>query len=88
MKRVKTSVYISEDFWREFKKYAALRGREVSELLEEIIKEELMLELEEVVSEFSGEMEVELDFRPVKPKAPVSELVREMRSEREASLLR
>ena len=87
MGKIKTSIYIDEDLWREFKKYAAERGLDVSELLEELIKEELMIELDSLLSELPEEENPELDFEPIKPKEPISGLVREMRDERENRLL-
>ena len=86
MGKIKTSIYVDEDLWREFKKYAAERGLDVSELLEELIKEELMVELNSLMPE--GEENVELDFEPIKPRESISGLVREMRDEREGSLFR
>ncbi|MGC9153237.1 MAG: ribbon-helix-helix protein, CopG family [Vulcanisaeta sp.] len=83
MGKIKTSIYIDEELWREFKKYAAERGLDVSELLEELIKEELMTELNTLMPEESNP---ELDFEPIKPRGMVSSLVREMRDERESDL--
>ncbi|MEM4592768.1 MAG: hypothetical protein QW196_05155 [Sulfolobales archaeon] len=50
--------------------------------------EELMVDLEAVVRELVNELDMEPDFKPIKAKASVSELVREIRNEREDSLLR
>ncbi|MEM0347217.1 MAG: hypothetical protein QW309_00900 [Zestosphaera sp.] len=88
MGKVKTSIYVDEDLWKEFKKIASSRDQELSEALERLLREELMVDLEVAIRELVDELDTELDFKPVKAKAPVSELVREMRDERESSLLR
>lgn len=81
--KVKSSVYIDGEIWRRFKKYAAEQEREVSVLLEELMREELMLNLQAVLEELAEQGEIELDFEPVKPiTGLVSTLVREMRDER------
>ncbi|MEM1642830.1 MAG: hypothetical protein QW369_00915 [Desulfurococcaceae archaeon] len=46
------------------------------------------MDLEDAVKELAGGLEMEVDFKPIKAKATVSELVREMRNERENSILR
>ena len=38
MGKMKTSIYIDEELWREFKKHATEQGLNSSELLEELIK--------------------------------------------------
>lgn len=88
MGKVKTSIYVDEDLWKEFKKIASSRDQELSEALEGLLREELMVDLEAVIRELVNELDTELNFKPVKAKAPVSELVREMRNERESCLLR
>jgi len=88
MGKVKTSIYVDEDLWKEFKKIASSRDQELSEALEGLLREELMVDLEAVIRELVNELDTELNFKPVKAKAPVSELVREMRNERESRLLR
>ncbi|MGC9091619.1 MAG: ribbon-helix-helix protein, CopG family, partial [Fervidicoccaceae archaeon] len=40
--RVKTSIYVDKELWEKFKTYAMRRGREVSELLEEAIRDEMV----------------------------------------------
>ena len=89
--KTKTSVYIDKDLWRRFKNYAAELGIDVSQALEEVIKEELVGDaVVKVVDSLSKISFKELDFKPVKPanvKIKVSEIVREMRDEREDSLL-
>lgn len=88
MGKIKTSVFIDRELWIEFKKHVASRDRELSEVLEELLREELMMDLEDAVKELIGTLEVGLDFEPIKPKASLSEIVREMRDEREGDLLR
>ncbi|MEM0050345.1 MAG: hypothetical protein QXW39_07460 [Candidatus Bathyarchaeia archaeon] len=88
MGKIKTSIYVDEDLWKKFKKIASSRDQELSEALEELLREELMVDLEAVLRELIDELDTELDFKPVKAKASVSELVREMRDERESHLLR
>jgi len=87
MGKIKTSIYVDEDLWKKFKKIASSRDQELSEALEGLLREELMVDLEAVVRELVDELDAELDFKPVKAEAPVSELVREMRNERENRLL-
>ncbi|MEM1832253.1 MAG: hypothetical protein QXJ97_12090 [Desulfurococcaceae archaeon] len=88
MGKIKTSIYVDEDLWKKFKKIASSRDQELSEALEELHGEELMVDLEAVVRELVDKLDTELNFKPVKAKALVSELVREMRDERETRLLR
>ena len=85
--RRKTSVYVDGELWERFKRYAAARGVEVSSLLEELMREELGDYLDEALGELAGSEGYELDFEPVKPRGPVSSVVREMRDERERGLL-
>lgn len=81
--KVKSSVYIDGEIWRRFKKYAAEQEREASVLLEELMREELMLNLQDALEELTEQEGIELDFEPVKPiTGLVSTLVREMRDER------
>ncbi|MEM4572620.1 MAG: ribbon-helix-helix protein, CopG family, partial [Zestosphaera sp.] len=74
MGKVKTSIYVDEDLWKEFKKIASSRDQELSEALERLLREELMVDLEVAIRELVDELDTELDFKPVKAKAPVSEL--------------
>ena len=85
MSKIRVSIYIDEDLWREFKKYAAEKGLSASELLEELIKEELMIGLNSLIPE--EEDYLELSFDPIRPREPVSGFVREMRDERDGNLL-
>jgi macrodomain Ter protein organizer (MatP/YcbG family) len=86
--KTKTSVYIDKDLWRRFKEYAAGLGIDVSQALEEAIKEELVKDaVVKTVDSLSKISFKELDFKPVNVKIKISDLVREMRDEREDSLL-
>ncbi|MCE4621019.1 MAG: ribbon-helix-helix domain-containing protein [Desulfurococcales archaeon] len=85
MAKTKTSIYIDKELWEKFKRLAAMRGVEVSRLLEEMISEQLLDEyLSQALLELAGSNDYEIDFEPVKPRSGynVSELVRRMRDER------
>ena len=85
MAKTKTSIYIDKELWEKFKRLAAMRGVEVSRLLEEMISEQLLDEyLSQALLELAGSNDYEIDFKPVKPRSGynVSELVRCMRDER------
>ncbi|MEM4224869.1 MAG: hypothetical protein QXX93_02795 [Desulfurococcaceae archaeon] len=88
MSKIETCIYINEDLWKEFEKIASSRDQELSEALEGLLREELIVDLEAAVRELVDELDTELNFKPVKAKASVSELVREIRYERENRLLR
>ena len=79
------SIYIDEDLWRRFTRHAAKKGLSASELLEELIKEELMIKLDSLIPE--REDYIEPDFDPIKPRESVSGFAREMRDERDGNLL-
>ena len=85
MGKIRVSIYIDEDLWRKFERYAAEKGLSASELLEELIREELMTGLNSLIPE--GEDYPEPNFDPIKPREPVSGFVREMRDERDGNLL-
>jgi len=86
--KVKTSVYADKELWEKFKLKAARRGVEVSQALEELIKDELFEEmLDDVLKGLSDVEGYEIDFEPIKPKAGlVSVFVRSLRDERANSL--
>ena len=86
--KVKTSVYADKELWERFKLKAARRGIEVSQALEELIRDELFEEmLDEVLKGISEAEDYEIDFEPIKPKAGlVSVFVRSLRDERANSL--
>ncbi|WP_297065500.1 ribbon-helix-helix protein, CopG family [Thermococcus sp.] len=84
MGKVKTSVYLDEELWEEFKELAQREKSEVSRLLEEALMNYLINEVLKDVDD-SG---VPLWFEPLKVKGESSEkLVREMRDDREKRLL-
>jgi len=82
----KTSIYIEDELWERFKVRASAKGVEASSLLEELIKEELADQVSKALEELAGPEDYQLDFDPVKPREPVSPLIREMRDERADSL--
>ena len=90
MVKVKTSIYVNKDLWEKFKRYALRMGIEVSNLLEDMMREELIEEvLDETLLNLAGFESYEIDFKPIKPKEGyVSELVRVMRNERAGSISR
>lgn len=90
MGKAKTSIYVDRELWEKFKRYARSKGIEVSKLLEEMIREEMLEdELSDALGRLAaGELE-ELDFEPITPRGGlVSTLVRELRDERSNSLSR
>jgi len=86
--KVKTSIYADKELWEKFKLKVARRGIEVSQALEELIRDELFEEmLDEVLKGISDAEGYEIDFEPIKPKAGlVSVFVRSLRDERANSL--
>jgi len=90
MGKVKSSIYIDEDLWRALKRWAVEMDLEISSLLEELIKDNLMIGIEEELVEMGGDLsDVEIDFEPIKPvEGLVSILIRDLRDERENSLFR
>jgi hypothetical protein len=86
--KVKTSVYADKELWERFKLKAARRGIEVSQALEDLIRDELFEEMfDEVLKGISDVEGYEIDFEPIKPKADlVSVFVRSLRDERANSL--
>ncbi|BFH72187.1 hypothetical protein SJAV_01310 [Sulfurisphaera javensis] len=85
MVKVKISIYIDKDVWERFKKYASSKGTSASRLLEEILSEALNDDI--ILSEFEPTEDNEINFQPIKSIKLVSDLVKEMRYEREKSLL-
>ncbi|WP_297417613.1 CopG family transcriptional regulator [Thermococcus sp.] len=84
MGKVKTSVYLDEELWKEFKELAQREKSEVSKLLEEALMNYLINEVLKDVDD----SEVPLWFEPLRVKGESSEkLVREMRDDREKRLL-
>jgi len=82
----KTSIYIESELWERFKAHASIKGADASSLLEELIREELADQVSKAMEELAGPEDYQLDFDPVKPREPISPLIREMRDERESSL--
>ena len=85
---MKTSIYADKELWEKYKLSLAKRGLEVSQALEELIKEELVEDLlDEALKGMVEAKTSEIDFEPVKPKdGLVSIFVRSMRDERAGSL--
>ena len=63
-----------------------MKGIDVSSLIEEILKHEMLDDLSEALSQFAGPENYEFDFKPLEVGESVSELVREMRDERADNL--
>jgi len=86
--KVKTSIYVNKELWEKYKLSLARRGLEVSQALEELIREELVEDLlDEALKGVNEAKASEIDFEPVKPKdGLVSIFVRSMRDERAGSL--
>jgi len=82
--KIKTSIYIDKDLWEKLKSVALKNGLEVSQMLEEIIKDEIIEDfLEQVLERIENFESYEIDFEPLEPeKGFVSELIRVMRNER------
>ncbi|MCE4599242.1 MAG: hypothetical protein F7C81_03490 [Desulfurococcales archaeon] len=88
MVKVKTSIYVDKELWEKFKMYALKRGMEVSRLLEDMMRDEMIEDaLDNILLDLAGSEDYEIDFEPVKPREGlVSELVRVMRDERANSV--
>ncbi|MDK2465007.1 MAG: hypothetical protein QI223_09585 [Candidatus Korarchaeota archaeon] len=80
--KVRASVYLDREVWEAFKAAARRRGIGASRLLEEILREEVVTGLEGTLLDLASEVDYEVDFEPVRPSAPVSPLVRDMRDAR------
>jgi len=84
MGKVKTSVYVDEELWKEFKELALREGSEISKLLEEALMNYLINEVLRDVDD----SEIPLWFEPLDVPGESSEkLLREMRDDREKRLL-
>ncbi|PUA31938.1 MAG: hypothetical protein B7O98_08100 [Zestosphaera tikiterensis] len=90
MVKVKTSIYVDRELWERFKKYALRRGVEVSKLLEDMVRDEMIEEiLDEALLSMVGSEDYEIDFKPIKPREGlVSELIRVAREERASDIPR
>jgi hypothetical protein len=82
--KIKTSIYIDKNLWEKLKSVALKNGLEVSQMLEEIIKNEIIEDfLEQVLERTENFESYEIDFEPLEPeKGFVSEFIRVMRNER------
>jgi hypothetical protein len=82
--KIKTSIYIDKDLWEKLKSVALKNGLEVSQMLEEIIKNEIIEDfLEQILERTENFESYEIDFEPLEPeKGFVSEFIRVMRNER------
>jgi len=88
--KVKTSIYVDRELWERFKEYALRRGVEVSKLLEDMVRDEMIEEiLDEALLSMVGSEDYEIDFKPIKPREGlVSELIRVAREERASDIPR
>jgi len=88
--KVKTSIYVDRELWERFKKYALRKGVEVSKLLEDMVRDEMIEEiLDEALLSMVGSEDYEIDFKPIKPREGlVSELIRVAREERASDIPR
>jgi hypothetical protein len=67
--KVKTSIYADKELWEKYKLSLAREGLEVSQALEELIREELVEDLlDEALKGVVEAKAREIDFEPVKPK--------------------
>lgn len=84
MAKIKTSIYIDKNLWEKLKSVALKNGLEVSQMLEEIIKNEIIEDfLEQILERTENFESYEIDFEPLEPeKGFVSEFIRVMRNER------
>lgn len=84
MAKIKTSIYIDKNLWEKLKSIALKNGLEVSQMLEEIIKNEIIEDfLEQILERTENFESYEIDFEPLEPeKGFVSEFIRVMRNER------
>jgi len=80
----KTSIYVDEERWSSFKKHSSSRGKGMTDLLSELIEDEVLeVSLDGALAELASRESLELDFEPVKPKkGTVSELIRTERDNR------
>jgi len=86
--KVKTSIYVDKELWEKYKLSLARNRLEVSQALEELIREELVEDLLDEALKGMGEVKTsEIDFELVKPRdGLVSIFVRSMRDGRADSL--
>ena len=90
MVKVKTSIYVDKELWEKFKRHALRKGMEVSSLLEDMMRNEMIEDLlDDELLNLAGSETYQIDFEPIKPREGlISELVRVMRDERAGSIPR
>ena len=88
MVKVKTSIYVDKELWEKIKMYALKRDMEISGLLEDVVRYEMIEDaLDDILLDSASSEDYDIDFEPVKPREGlVSELVRVMRDERANSV--
>jgi hypothetical protein len=86
--KVKTSIYVDKELWEKFKSHASKNGIEITQMLEEFIRDELVEDLlDQMTADMKSPRDYEIDFEPVESvDGLVSELVRVMRDERNNSI--
>ena len=85
MARIRTSIYVDKELWEKFKLYAARRGIKLSNLLEELIQDEVVEALlDNSYLDMDDDM---LDFEPVVAKDSISDLLRLARGYKVSSIL-
>ncbi len=84
MAKVKTSIYVDKELWEKFKLQASKNGVELTQLLEEMIQDNLIDNFLNKIVEEAGDIEdYEIKFEPIEPEeGSISGLVRVMRDER------
>lgn len=84
MTKVKTSIYVDKELWEKFKLQASKNGVELTQLLEEMIQDNLIDNFLNKIVEEAGEIEdYEIKFEPVEVEGgSVSGMVRVMRDGR------
>ena len=82
--KAKKSISIDNEIWMELKNLALQRGKDISSILRDVIENELYLNLDKSLMEYSGYSKSGIDFDPIKPYVKVSGLVRSMRNDRES----
>jgi len=86
----KTSIYVDDELWKRFKSASSKKGMDMSKVLEDLIIDEL--EAEDFGSMLTATAKsgvVELEFKPIRLRgAPVSDLIKAQRDERENHLSR
>ncbi len=88
MVKVKTSIYVDKELWEKFKLQASKRGTEITRMLEDMIRDEMVDSfLNQMIADTGESEDYKIEFEPVEPeKGLVSELVRDMRDGRDNSV--